>query len=147
MLIDNIQQDLKQAQLGRKEVEVSTLRLLLSEIHNAEISKGERLSDAEITIAVSREVEKRKEAALGFRSGGRQELAQKEEFELAILEKYLPAQMSDEELTKLVESSINEVKAKTVQDMGKVIRVVMAKAAGQTDGGRASALVKAKLAQ
>ncbi|MBI4035847.1 GatB/YqeY domain-containing protein [Candidatus Daviesbacteria bacterium] len=145
MLLDTIQSDLKEAQLGRDEIKVSTLRLLLSEIKNAEIAKGGELSDEDIVSVVQKEVKKRKEAATAFRSGGRQESAVKEESEAAILEKYLPSQLSTEELTKIVQDTINEIGATGVQDMGKVIGAVMGKVRGQADGGTVSALVKGKL--
>lgn len=145
MLINQIQEDLKEAQLARDEVKVSTLRLLLSEIKNAEIAKGGSLSDEDVVSVIQKEVKKRKEAAEGFRSGGREEQAQKEETEMAVLQGYLPAQLSSEELTKLVEDTINELGAKTITDMGKVMGVVMGKVKGQADGGQVSALVKEKL--
>ncbi len=145
MLMDQLPKDLKTAQLARDEVKVSTLRLLLSEIKNAEISKGSELSDSEIVSIVQREVKKRKEAAVGFRSGGREEQALKEESESKILEAYLPSQLSNEELTKIVQDSINEVGASSIQDMGKVMGIVMGKVAGRADGGAVSNLVKEKL--
>ncbi len=144
-MVDKIQVDLKQAQFSRDEVKVSTLRLLLSEIKNAEIAKGESLGDPDIVSIVQKEVKKRKEAAIGFRFGGREEQAKKEEAESLILEGYLPAQLQLEELTKIVESSITELGANSIQDMGKVIGAVMAKVKGQADGGVVSALVKEKL--
>lgn len=145
MLLDQVQIDLRQAQLGRDELKVSTLRLLLSEIKNAEIAKGAALSDQDIILTIQREVKKRKEAAAGFRQGGRESGAQKEEAELKILEGYLPPQLSNEELTKLVQDTINELGAKTIGDMGKVVGVVMGKVAGRADGTTVSALVKEKL--
>ncbi len=147
MLINQIQiqADLKQAQLARDEVKVSTLRLLLSEIKNAQISKGSELGEEEIIAVIMREAKKRKEAAVGFRSGGREEQAVKEEAELKILEGYLPAQISDKELTALVEQVITEVGAVSLADMGKVMGVVMSKVGGKADGGRVSNLVKEKL--
>ncbi|MEK6808581.1 MAG: GatB/YqeY domain-containing protein [Nanoarchaeota archaeon] len=150
MLFDKIQDDLKQAQLGRDEIRVSTLRLLISEIHNVEIQKGlpaGGLSEEEIISVIQREVKKRKEGALGFRQGGREEQAQKEESEQKVLEGYLPKQLSNEELTKIVESSINELGAASIQDMGKVMGVIMSKVAGRADGGIVSALVKERLSK
>jgi uncharacterized protein len=141
---NQIQEDLKAAQLAKDEVKVSTLRMLLSEIHNLEIQKGE-LKEEDITSVISREVKKRKEASEAFRNGNREEQAQKEEAELAILRAYLPEQLSDEELTKLVEDSINEVGASQLSDMGKVIGAVMGKAAGKVDGSRVSSIVREKL--
>lgn len=142
---DKIQEDLKNAQLARDEIKVSTLRLLLSEIHNLEIQKGGQLSDADIVSLIQREVKKRKEAAEGFRSGEREDAAQKEEAEAKILESYLPAQISDEELTETVMGAIKEVGATGLSDIGKVIGVVMGKVSGKADGGRISTLVKEKL--
>lgn len=145
MLLENIQSDLKQAQLARDEVKVSTLRLLLSEIKNAEIAKGGELLDENIISVIQKEVKKRKEASLAFRQGGREEQAQKEEAESRVLEGYLPARLSDEALTKIVQDTINEVGATSIQDMGKVIGLVMSKVKGQADGGIVSSLVKEKL--
>lgn len=146
-MVVKLQEDLKQAQLARDEVKVSTLRLLLSEIKNTEIAKGGNLSDADIVSVVQREVKKRKEGAAGFRSGQREEQAQKEEAEADILKAYLPAQLSNEELTKIVEESINELGATSITDMGKVIGVVMGKVKGQAEGGVVSGLVKEKLSK
>lgn len=145
MLQGKIQSDLKQSQLARDEVKVSTLRLLLSEIKNAEIAKGGQLLDQGIISVIQKEVKKRKEAALGFRQGGREEAAQKEEAEGQVLEMYLPQQMEIEELTKVVEDTITEVGATSVGDMGKVIGSVMVKVKGQAEGSTVSSLVKEKL--
>lgn len=145
MLINQLQEDLKSAQLSRDEIKVSTLRLLLSEIKNAEIAKGGILSDEDIISIIQREVKKRKEAAVGFRSGGREESAVKEDEEAKILGTYFPAQMNIEELTKIVSETITEVGATSMVDMGKVIGVVMSKVKGQADGGTVSSLVKERL--
>ncbi len=145
MLLERLQEDLKQAQLAKDEVKISTLRLLISEIHNGEIQKGGTLEDREIISVVQREAKKRKEAAAGFRQGQREEQAQKEEAELKILESYLPSQLSNEELTKIVEDTINELGANSLQDMGKVMGTVMGKVKGQTDGEVVSGIVREKL--
>lgn len=156
MLLDQLQTDLKNAQLARDEVKVSTLRLLLSEAKNKEIEKGESLSDEDIISLIQREVKKRKEAAEGFRSGGREESAAAEEQEAKVLETYLPAQIEPEELTKLVEETISEAcrlapvngsEKPSLQDMGKIIRLVMEKVRGRADGGMVSAIVKEKLSK
>lgn len=151
MLLDQLQADLKNAQLVRDEVKVSTLRLLLSEVKNKEIEKrgspAGGLSDEDIISIIQREVKKRKEAAVGFRSGGREESAVKEELESKTLEAYLPAQLSNEELTKLVEDTISEIGVTSLQDMGKIIRLVMDKSAGRADGGTVSTLVREKLSK
>lgn len=145
MLLDQLQADLKNAQLAREVAKVSTLRLLLSEAKNKEIAKGGALTDEDIIVLISREVKKRKEAVDSFRAGAREELAAKEEQEAKILEAYLPEQMSSEELTKVVDETINEVGASSIADLGKVIGMVMGKVKGQADGSVVSTLVKEKL--
>ncbi len=145
MLLNQLQNDLREAQLARDEIKVSTLRLLLSEIKNAEIARGGSLTDNDVVTVTAREVKKRKEAAEGFRKGGREEQALKEEAELKVLQSYLPEMLSNEELTKLVQDSITEVGATTISDMGKVMSAVMGKVAGRADGGTVSALVRKKL--
>lgn len=150
MLSDQIQTDLKQAMLDKDDIKVSTLRLLLSELTYAKIQKGinnsdEKLFDEDIIAVIQKEVKKRKEAASGFRLGQREEQAQKEEAEARVLESYLPAQISDEELTKIVQDTINELGAKSIQDMGRVIGVVKTKVGQAADGGRISSVVKEKL--
>lgn len=144
-MLDKIQSDLKQAQLARDEIKVSTLRLLISEIKNAEIAKGGELSEQDIISAIQKEAKKRKEAIAAFRAGGREEAAVKEEAELKVLESYLPAQISNEELTKIVDGIINETGATSIQDMGKVMGVVMGKVKGQAEGTAVSNLVKERL--
>lgn len=146
-MLDRIQNDLKKAQLDRDEVKVVTLRLLLSEIHNVQIQKGVEVSDQDISLVLQREAKKRKEAASGFRSGNREEAALREEAELKILEGYLPSQLTNEELTKIVLDTISETGATSLQDMGKIIRLVMDKSAGRADGGTVSAIVKEKLSK
>lgn len=145
MLISKLQEDLKQSQLARDEVKVSTLRMLLSEIKNSEILKQKELTDDEILQVTTREAKKRRESITSFRSGNREDLALKEEAELKILKEYMPTQISDEELTKLVKETITELGANSIQDMGNVMSVVMGKVKGQADGGRVSELVKIKL--
>lgn len=145
-----VKNDLKNAQLEKANLEVATLRLLLSELTYLRVSKGLKdpetsLDDSDVVSVVQREIKKRKEAAEGFRKGGREDSALKEEEEIVILEKYLPAQLSDQELQKIVEEVINNTGASTLAEMGKVIGLVMSKVGQGADGGRVSSLVKAKL--
>ena len=145
MNLNQIRDDLNQAQLSRDEIKVSTLRILLSEIKNSEIAKGNPLSDEDIIAVIQKEVKKRKEAIAAFRSGSREEQAQKEEAESKVLEGYLPVQLQLEELTKIVQDTINEVGAAGILDMGKVMGAIMGKIKGQADGTIVSNLVKEKL--
>lgn len=145
MLLDQIQTDLKNAQLSRDEIKVSTLRLLLSEIKNKEIAEGGSLSDEDVVSVVQREAKKRTEAAAGFRAGDREDSALKEESEAKVLENYLPVQLNNEELTKMVEEAINEMGASSLADMGKVMGAVMGKVKGRAGGTTVSNLVKERL--
>lgn len=149
MLLTDLQEDLKQAQLDKDEPGVNTLRLLLSEIRYAEIKKlgDEKLSDEEVITIIQKEIKKRKEAAAGFRQGDREESAQKEEMEADILGKYLPAQLSDMELAQIIDEAITETGAIGMNDMGKVIGLVMGKVKGQAEGSKISEIVKNKLIQ
>lgn len=148
MLLDTLKEDLKQAQLNKNEPGVNTLRLLLSEIRYAEIKKPDgQLSDEEVVTIIQREIKKRKEAAAGFRQGNREESAQKEETEADILAKYLPAQLSDMELSQIIDEAITETGAIGMTDMGKVIGLVMGKVKGQAEGSKISEIVKNKLIQ
>ena len=142
---ERIKQDLKNAQLSRDEVCVSTLRLLLSEVTNTRIQKGEDLKDEDIISVVQREIKKRKESAEAFHTAGRAESAEKEEAEMKILQDYLPAQLSNEELTKIVEDTINELGANSPADMGKVIGAVMGKVGQSAEGSAVSSIVKQRL--
>lgn len=147
MLLETIQSDLKQAQIDKNELKVSTLRLLLSEIHNVEIKKEtdeNSLSDEEIIAVVQKEVKKRKEAADGFRQGGREDSAKKEEMEAEILLKYLPEQLTDEDLQKIIDQAVSETGAGGISDMGKVIGKVLGQVGGSADGARISNLLKKK---
>lgn len=150
MLLDKLQADLKNAQLSRDEVRVSTLRLLLSEVKNKEISLRQSseqagMSDSDVVSIIQRELKKRKESAEGFRSGGREDSAAKEELEAKILADYLPQQMSNEELTKIVGDTITELGAVSMQDMGRVIGTVTGKVKGKAEGSTISSLVKERL--
>jgi uncharacterized protein YqeY len=142
---DKLKEDLKQAQLMENELVVATIRLLISEIRNAQIAQGEALTDDQILGVIQKELKKRREAAEGFRLGKREEMAEREEAEAAVLQKYLPAQMSDEELTKVINEVITELGAKEIKDMGRVIGAVRAKVGSAADGGKISQIIKEKL--
>lgn len=145
MLIDQIQNDLKGAMRTKDVLRVSTLRLLLSELNYARIDKSDDLTAAESIVVVQREMKKRKEAAEGFRLGGREDQAKKEEAEAVILTDYLPVQLTDEDLEKIIDEVLTQTGAVGVSDMGKVIGIVMGKIVGQAEGSRVSMLVKEKL--
>ncbi|NMD55664.1 MULTISPECIES: GatB/YqeY domain-containing protein [Tsukamurella] len=147
-----IRDDLKTAMKAKDTLVTGTLRMLLSAIQNEETSgTAHALTDEEFLKVVAREVKKRGEAAEIFEANGRDELAAKERSEAEVMSRYLPKQLGDDELNALVDAAIAEVTAElgeapTVRQMGQVMKVANAKAAGAADGKRLSSAVKAKLA-
>jgi uncharacterized protein len=145
LITDKLKEETVRAMKSGDQTRVSTLRMLSSSLHNAKIEKrGELSKDDEISV-VQREAKRRKEAIDAYEKASESERADKERKELAILEEFLPEQLSDAELEKLVVDSINETAAKTVSDMGRVIGMVIGKAKGKVDGKRVSEAVKRNL--
>ena len=130
------------------KVRSETLRMALTAITNEEVSgtTARELSDDEVLRVVAKEAKKRREAATAYKDVKRPELAAKEEAELAILEAYLPAQLSDEELQALVAQAIGESGATGMPQMGLVMKAATALVAGRAEGGRVAAIVKSALA-
>jgi len=148
-LKDRLQQDLTISMKARDELRTSTLRMALTAIGIEEVAgKAARsLSGEEELKVVAREAKKRREAAEAFRSGGADERAERELAEESVLEGYLPAQLSDEELQELVAQSLQESGASGPQAMGAVMKVVSPKVAGRAEGGRVATAVRAALAK
>jgi len=144
-LKEQIANELKMAMKNRDAVTTSVLRLLTTAIKNEEIAKIKKLTEEEALAVIRREVKQRNDAVVEYQKGGRPELAAKEEGEKKILEAYLPAAMSDEELQKIVTATIAETGAKSKADFGKAMKAVMTKTKGQADGQKVSQLVKAAL--
>ena len=146
-LKETLQSDLTEAIRGRDEVTSGTIRMVLAAITNEEVSgKVARvLADVEIITVLSREAKKRREAAEAYKDAGRADKAEAETNEGKVIAKYLPAQLSEDEVKKIVADAIDEVGATGPQDMGKVMKIVQPKTAGKADGGFVSGLVKAAL--
>jgi uncharacterized protein len=140
-----IQEAVKSAMKSADALTVSTLRLLLSAVHNEEIRIRKELTTEEIQKIIVTLCKQRSEASELFRKGGREELAQKEEAELAILQRFLPQPLSEEEVMGLIRASIAEAGAKGVQDIGKVMKLVMPKVSGRSDGKRVNEITRALL--
>lgn len=134
-LFDTINSDLKEALKERKDDYVSTLRLLLSALKNKQIEIKKELTDEEVIATIKTQVKQLKDSLESFIEGGREDLAEGVRAELAILERYLPEMMSAEELKKVIEETVEELKAAGKKDFGKVMGVVMKKVSGQADGG------------
>jgi len=145
MLEDKLRKDINKALKEKDEVRLSTLKMLSSALHNAKIEKRDDLNKEEELVVVKKEAKKRKDAIEAYKKGGAKDRAKREEEELKILQEFLPEEMTDSELEKLVNESISEVKAESMADVGKTMGSVMAKVKGQADGTRVSAMVKEKL--
>jgi uncharacterized protein len=148
-LKEKLQADLTEAIRSRNEVVSGTVRMLLAAITNEEVAgkAAKVLTDAEIITVLSREAKKRREAVEAFTQAKRDDLASKEKAEAAVIANYLPEQLSEDEIKKLIQAAIAETDAKGPAGMGLVMKVLQPKIAGKADGGVVSGLVKAALAE
>lgn len=150
-LLDKINQQLKQATLDKEYEVMSVLRMLKAAITNKEISlrKGEdvNLTNDQIIEVIASEVKKRVDAIGEYEKGNRDDLVKKESAEIKILEKYLPEQLSDEELEKIIKEAISSMGDVSLKDMGKVMGQVMPKVKGKADGTKVSETVKKVLGE
>ncbi|HET7406951.1 MAG TPA: GatB/YqeY domain-containing protein [Mycobacteriales bacterium] len=147
-LKQRLHDDLTAAIKGRDTVRTATLRMALAAISTEEVAgkQARELSDDDVLTVLTREAKKRREAAEAFDGAGRGELADNERAEQAVLEDYLPAQLSDEELAALVAAAIGETGAQGQQAMGQVMKAVQPKVAGRAEGSRVAAEVRRQLA-
>ena len=145
MISETITKEIGEALKAHKEVRLSTLRLLSSALNYEFIAKQHRLSEEEELALVRREAKKRREAIEIYEKAKAQDRAEREKEELIILAEFLPPEMPEEELKKLVETALAKTQAKTPAEMGKVIGLVMGQAKGMADGAKVAALVKAQL--
>ena len=146
-LKSTLRTDLHASMREQDRLRSETLRMALTAITNEEVSgkTARELSDDEVLKVLAREAKKRREAATAYTGAKRPELAAKEEAELAILEAYLPAQLTDAELEALVARALTETGATGMAQMGQVMKVASAQVAGRADGGRVAAIVKSVL--
>ena len=148
MTKQNLQEELKKSMLGKDELRTSVLRLLLSAINYYEIQKGGAgytASEDDVLTVIQSQVKQRRDSIEQFKNAGRSELADKETKELEILNGFLPEQMSEEEITKLVKDAVSKTGAKSITDMGKVMGVLMPAVKGKADGTLVSNIVKREL--
>jgi uncharacterized protein YqeY len=146
-LDEQIQSDLKTAMKARDTEKVATLRMALAAIKNLRVESGHRgdVTDEETVQLLAREAKKRGEAADAYDQAGRPELADKERRELEFLQPYLPAQLDDDELAAIVDTTIGQVGATSAGDLGSVMSAVMPKVKGKADGKRVNAMVRERL--
>ena len=146
-LIDQLESDLAEAMKLRDEVRTTTLRLLKSALKNYQIELGHDLSMQEALSVLQKEAKKHQDSIKQYEDAKREDLANEEKAELDVIEKYLPEQMSQDEVEKAVDSAIAELGASGPADMGKVIGLVRQKTEGQADGSMIAQLAKQKLSK
>ena len=141
-LKEKLTEDMKRSMKSAEKLRLSTIRLVLSEIRNAEIEKRGELTEEELMTVLSREAKQRRESIDEFKKGGREDLVEKESFELQVLHEYLPEQISEEELRSIVRQTVDEVGASSPGDIGKVMAELMPKVRGKADGKHVNQLVR-----
>jgi uncharacterized protein YqeY len=145
-LQEKIQLHLADAMKSKDQLRLSVLRMMKAAVKNKEVEKMKPLDEGEAIAILNTLVKQRKDSAEQFRTGGREEMATKEEAEIKIIEEYLPAAASEDDIRNAIGEAIQETGASSMKDMGKVMKATMARLAGKTaDGSRVSQLVKEKL--
>lgn len=146
MIYQTLQQKIGESMKAHDEIRTSTLRLLLSAMNYEKIDKQHDLTDEEELVVIRREAKKRKEAIEMYEKAGAEDRAEKEATELKILQEYLPPEMGEEEIMKIIDEAFAQIKPASMGDMGKVIGYVKGKAPG-ADGGKIAEIVKGKLSK
>lgn len=145
MITEKVKKQIIKVMKAKDEIRLSTLRLLSAALHNAKIAKQDDLTKEEEIGIVQKEAKKRKDAIEAYEKAGVQDRADKEKKELKILQEYLPKEMGDEELTKIVKEVISASGAENIKDFGNVMGQLMGKVKGQADGKRVAEIVKKSL--
>lgn len=141
-----IADDMKTAMKAREAQRLSGIRLLLAAIKQREVDERKELSDAEVISVLEKMIKQRRDSIEQFLAAGRQDLVDRETYELNLLSGYLPKQLTDEQVAQEVSEAITQTGAKGAADMGKVMSALKARLSGRADMGKVSAVVKAKLA-
>ena len=144
-LKERITEDMKGAMRAGEKERLGTIRLVLAAIKQREVDERITLDDGQVLAVLEKMIKQRKESITQFESGGRADLVAKEQAELAILQVYLPAQMSEAEIDALIAAAVASTGASSIKDMGKVMGIVKAQAQGKADMGAVSARIKQKL--
>ncbi|HXU41507.1 MAG TPA: GatB/YqeY domain-containing protein [Burkholderiales bacterium] len=144
-LKQQVTEDMKAAMRAKEAARLSTIRLLLAAIKQREVDERIELDDAQVLSVIEKMIKQRRESIAQYEKAARKDLADVEKAEIEVLSGYMPAQMSDADVEKLVQSTISETGASGVKDMGKVMAALKGKLAGKADMGKVSGLVKSKL--
>lgn len=146
-VLDQLNQDMKAAMKAKDKAKLKTIRMLKASLQNEKLAKQDDLTEQEELDILAREKKQRLDSLQEFKQAGRDDLVDEVEEELAIVAEYLPEPLSDDEVKEIVQSVIDSVNASGMQDMGKVMGVVMPKVKGRADGNFVSEVVKAKLSE
>jgi uncharacterized protein YqeY len=144
-LLDQLQDDMKQAMKSRDELKLSTIRMLRSAISYAKIEKGSELTEEDVINVLLRAAKQRRESVEGAEKAGRTDIAQREGAELQVIQDYLPAQLSESEIEKIVRDAISKVGAVDMKDRGKLMGAVMQEVRGKADGKLVGQIVEKAL--
>ncbi len=144
-LLTTINEDIKTAMKARDKEKLSVLRMLKSALQNEQIKKGTELNEEEELSVLSREMKQRRDSLTEFKNADRQDLVEKLENEIVIVESYLPKQLTEEELQSIVQEVIASVNATSTSDFGKVMGAIMPKVKGKADGNAVNRIVKEQL--
>jgi uncharacterized protein YqeY len=144
-LREQVNEDMKSAMKAREADKLGAIRLLLSEVKRREVDERITLDDAGVIAVVEKMIKQRKDSISQYEKAARQDLADKEKFEIGILEAYLPQQLSQAEIDAIITAAVDTCGAKSASDMGKIMALLKPKLAGRADMGKVSGLVKAKL--
>ena len=147
MLAERIDQEMKDAARAKEARRLNTLRMLKSQMKYREIEKGKAIDDSDVIAVIGTMIKQRKDASEQYLKGGRPELSENENAEIAILEAFLPRQLTDDELSTLVQEAVSASGAKGPKDLGAVMKALMPRVAGKAEGKRVSDAVKAALSK
>ena len=144
---NKLDEEMIKAAKAKDKIRLSAVRMLKTALHNKEIDLIRQLNESEVLQVLSSMIKQRKDSIEQFAKGGRMDLVEKEEAELKVLQEFMPAQMSDDEVDAIIKKAIEEAGAVSVKDMGKVMKVLMPKLTGVADGKAVGEKVKAFLSK
>lgn len=147
MLKDKLHEDMKGAMKSGERLKLETLRMLIAGIKNHEIESRKPAEDSEVLTLLRKASKSRRDAIEEFKKGGRNDLVEKETQEIAIIESYLPAALSEDEMIAIIDQVITQVNPAGMKDMGKVMKESLTRLAGRADGGAINRLVKDRLSR
>ena len=142
---NQILEDLKTAMKNQDKERLSVIRMVKGAIQMSELNKKHELSDEEVIDVISKEIKSRKDSINEFKKGGREDLIEKTQNEIAILSEYLPKQLTEEELNEIIDKIFDEVKPESSRDMGKIMKELKLQVNGKADMGLVSKIVKEKI--